>query len=476
MMDDMALPEHDQKNVDAFFAAVKALEPAFKYDSFSYIAVKHEGAFILLQAALQRHVAKPALPYTVFSTEHVRAGNCLLKDIGQSPRQFVEALFAGSVKVHGAELKFPGDYSNARSTYFSPFWAPALQGQSRANTLQISGAQQATFIRQPMLDWELRAATTPYDNIQELMNEFQLGTLQGSGAVHVLVIAHTAAMINGASGVNDDSADIGIRLAHDLKKKDAAIGIRMLTPGSPIKRMQIAGKDLKWAKTPECNLGTMRIQVPKASILQCFAIYGGDTQSYYWVSDPATTHNARRTALHAYDPRLDKLRDILIRDSYRGSDARDFEVGISWLVWLLGFSAAHLSATKTSDAPDIIVSSPNGNIAVVECTTGLLKAENKLANLHDRVQAMRRSFEASGYSNIRILPVIVTAKSRNDVAADLEQAEKLGILVFTRENIENALNRSFVPQNAEQLYAEWEQAVSMALAKYNSQGGLPPGS
>jgi len=469
----MGLSEHDKRNVDAYFSAVKALESALKYDSFSYLAVRHEGDFYLVQAVLQRHVSKPSLPYTLFATENIRAGNCLLKDTGMSPRNLIEALFAGSIKVHDTELKFPGDYANARSTYFAPYWAPALQVQSRVNALQISGAQQATFIRQPALDWELRAAALPYDNLQELANEFQVGQLQGNSPIHVLILAYSAALIDGVSRVQGEKADIGMRLAHGLKKEDAAVGIRVLKQGVVVERRQIVGKDLNWVKMPECNLGTAQIQVPKAAAVQCVATYNGVAQSNLWIADPSTTQNARRAALQAYDSDLGKLTDILNRESFRGTDARDFEAAISWLLWMLGFSVAHLSATRTSDGPDIIATSPGGNFAVIECTTGLLKAENKLANLYERAQAMRKAFDASGNNFVRILPIMVTAKSKQDVAAELEQAEKHGVLVLTRENIENALNRSLVLPNAEQLYAEAEQTVRSALAKYTAQGDLP---
>lgn len=476
MMDDMALPEHDQKNVDAYFAALKAVEPAVKHDWLSYLAVRHEGEFILLQASLQRHILKPSFVDTLVSTQNIRAGRCLLKDIGLTPRKLVDALFAGSIKVHNTELKFPGDYSNARSTYFAPFWPPALQMQSRTNALQISGGQQASFIRQPMLDWELRASPTPYENLQELAYQFQLGALQGNGAVNVLMLAYPAAFIDDASRVHGEKADVGIRLFPGLKKKDVAIGIRVLKPDGSIERMQIAGCDLKWTKLPTFNLGTTQIQVPKAAALQCFAVYGGDTQNSYWVTDPSTAHNTRRVALQAYDAQLGKLKEMLFRDTYRGPEARDFEAAISWLFWMLGFSVAHLSATKTSDGPDIIATSPNGNLAVVECTTGLLKTDNKLPNLYERAQAMRKSLEMSGNNAVRVLPIMVTAKSRNDVATELEQAERHGVLVFTREDIESALNGTLVLPNAEQIFTNWQQAANSALAKYTSQGGLPPGN
>jgi hypothetical protein len=89
-------------------------------------------------------------------------------------------------------------------------------------------------------------------------------------------------------------------------------------------------------------------------------------------------------------------------------------------LWLLGFSVAQLGGTpRTQDAADIIATTPNGHFAVIECTTGLLKADNKLPLLHDRAQAVRRALESSAHNQLRVLPVIVTTKSREEIKPDL---------------------------------------------------------
>ena len=71
------------------------------------------------------------------------------------------------------------------------------------------------------------------------------------------------------------------------------------------------------------------------------------------------------------------------------------------------------------------------------------------------------------------MPVIVTSKTRAEITPDLETAEKLGILVMTRENLDSAINqRTLVHPNADLVYAEAEQVVTDALAKYQAQETL----
>jgi hypothetical protein len=49
---------------------------------------------------------------------------------------------------------------------------------------------------------------------------------------------------------------------------------------------------------------------------------------------------------------------------------------------MLGFNPVQLGLTgKTQDFADLILVTPNGHAAIVECTTGLLRADNKLPKL-----------------------------------------------------------------------------------------------
>jgi len=134
---------------------------------------------------------------------------------------------------------------------------------------------------------------------------------------------------------------------------------------------------------------------------------------------------------------------------------------------MLGFSAAHLGGTgKTQDAADLVVVSPSGQYAVVECTTGLLRTDNKLPLLIARAEAVRRRLDASNQSHLKVLPVIVTSKAREEVRADVEQAERLGVLVVTQETLEQLVTRSLIAPNADAIFSESEKAIQDALAKY----------
>src|SRR5262249_16357023 len=141
-----------------------------------------------------------------------------------------------------------------------------------------------------------------------------------------------------------------------------------------------------------------------------------------------------------FDSNLETLNDFLSKSGARGRYGRDLESGIAWLLWMLGFSVAHLGGTgRTQDAADLIATTPKGDFAVIECTTGLLKADNKLSLLVERAERVRQGVAASNNRHLRVLPVIVSSKTRDEIRADIEQAEKLGVLVMSREDIDQAV-------------------------------------
>lgn len=92
-----------------------------------------------------------------------------------------------------------------------------------------------------------------------------------------------------------------------------------------------------------------------------------------------------------------------------------------------------------------------------------------MSSLHERAQAVRRSLDTSNNRHIRILPIIITSKTRDEIQPDVEQAERWGTLVLTREDLETAVNTTLVFPNAEQTYEQAERTVRDARAKQEAK-------
>lgn len=465
----MPLADHDQTVIDAFFTGLVPWDDAYKkFASLSYFAVKHDGAFVLMQARLFLNTVPSDLPLTHFQTENIRAGHFLISDLKADARSVVGLFTNGKLICSAGELWFPPADRGSYSAYQLPFHPEGLQNGNRVDVLTLTGVRRTEHLRQPQFDWEVKAATTPYDSIAELLIEYRLGTLRGDAA-NLEVVAFNVVVVDLSSTVSGTKANPAVLLADGLRPEKVTLGYRVFSQGRVVQRATIVGAAMQWGRRDTLQRGITEIDIPPAAVLHCIASYAGTAQHQGWLSDPSTVQNPQRSVYEAFDDKLEVLRDFLTKSQGKGRDARDLEAGVSWLLWMLGFSVAHLGGTdKTQNAPDLIATTPRGNFAVIECTTGLLKAEHKLALLVDRAEALKRRLEASGNRHLHVLPIIVTSKAREEVKADLEQAEKLGVVVLTRESLEEALKRTLVLPDAEALYTEGEQAAQAAQSKYQN--------
>jgi hypothetical protein len=336
--------------------------------------------------------------------------------------------------------------------------------------LSIFGNESTQYLKQPQLDWELRAAPTPYDGLQELLNEYRPGILRHVNCVDVA--AFNVAAIDFSSTVNGEKASFLVRKALSASPSKITVGYRVLEKGKAVKRSRLDGGSFVWATVEGVSRGAAEIEVARASIIHALASYNGVAQQHYFFGDPNCFQNPRRAIYETFDPNCNQLSEILSKARGNRPGQREFEGAMPWLFWMLGFAPAHIGNVHT-DAADFVMSSPNGHIAVVECTVGILKEESKLAKLHARTQAVRKSLEASNAQHVHVLPVIITAKTSEEVRPDVEQAEKLGIFVITRESIDQLINRTLLLPNLDQLYEEAERAMAAAIERHAQvQGSL----
>jgi hypothetical protein len=464
----MLLPA-GQKFIDEFFAAIAHYEAAFQHVGFSYLAVKFGTRFEILRGRIFLRSAPTAPSH--FESFHVRAGHYALTDLGFDVRGLIDQLLTGSLKTPHGELFFaaPGGRHGAS---FQPFHPDGLLNQQRFNVLTLM-AGETESIRQPEIDWEIKAASRPYDGLQELANEFGLGQLVQRPPYVEVVAFNVAAIDLQKSKVAGTNADIHVLLAKGLSRDRLTLGHRAYVPGSLITRAVVSGATIQWTEEDQADRGQVPLQIPTAAALNCTVSYEGIAQHHFCLGDPERAQNPRRAVYEAFDPKLETLRTTIANAQGRGEDARDLESAVAWLLWMLGFSVAHLNTRRTRDAADLLVTAPSGHFAITECTTGLLKAENKLALLHERTEAAGRGLTASNSAHLRLMPVMVTSKMRADITPDLEAAEKLGILVMTRESLESAINRTLVQPSPDQMYEEAERTIREAAAKYQAQESLP---
>lgn len=462
------MTDPNQQNVERFFEGIAPWSEAYSHPGLSYFAMRSDGQLHILQGRLFLYTAPSKTAQRHIQTQTIAAGYIPLADLGIDYRTFVDRIMAAEpITSPIGDFVFPVDQSHGPSTHLIPFHQEGLSTGNRLSVLLISGVQRHSLIKQMDIDWELKAAPEPFESLNELLNEFSLGSYRGDFA-NIEVVAFSVVAVDLGSKVAGEDAKPAIFLSKAADQNKSSLGYRVLLHGQVLDRQSICGEQMEWEDAGHFIRGVGSVKIPSGAALQCFASYSGVAQHQGWIADLSLAQNPRRASFEEFDERLTVLHDFLFEEQKSRKDARDFEVGVAWLLWMLGFSAVHSGATsRTSDAADILASTPKGHIAIVECTTGHLKAGTKLSKLVERAQTLRKRLDASGNHHIRLLPVIVTALSKEEVKADLDQAQKLGIVVVGSESLRDAISRTIVVQDADQLFSQAEESLRPSQEQLN---------
>lgn len=452
------ISDYERKELDGFLRAIAPNIAAYKNATFSYLALKHEGVFQLIQGRLVLRGFAKTSPTRNFQSENIKAGVMQLEDLNLTLNGMIETLFRGVLKTPEGELRFPPQHGRAHSVHFSAFHFNGIPSQHRQMNLYIRGDRSPSQ-KELKLDWELKSASTPFVSVQDLCDEYSINQSSGDSTTNVEIIALNVAEVAVAeSSISGTKAHLAIHFAHGLNRKKCSVGYRVIDKNMVIKRGCISSVDLLWRSTDEFQCAEGQLELPVGAIVHCIANYDDQAQHHEWISDPRTAQNPLRSIHQSFDTNLRTLEQLI--DPKRGSEVRNLEVAVSWLLWMLGFSVTHIGGVpKSCEAPDLIASTDQGKFLVIECTTGILKEESKLPHVIERAATVRQSLTSCGQQQPRVLPVIITTKTREEIAAELDQAHKHGVLVLTREDFSKLIKKTMHFPDPNQLYAEAEQKM-----------------
>ncbi len=441
--------------VSAFLGAVDGFRAAM-VPSLSFVAFRREGRWEIFRARVTLNLPSANIPLISVRTDNILAGADLVGADPQALEKCIDAMRTGMIEVGDETLHFPPRFGGEYGMTFVPLHPDGVASQTRIAVLQMFGSEQTGYLSHAPFDWELRAATKPYDGVIELVRALNLPILPQHGSLFEAVAFNVVA-IDATSRVDDTTARFGLRICQGLDPTKASIGYRVMSHSVVVARERIDGTAMTWSEVDGVQLGQATLEVPAAAAIHAYACYDGANHQHWWFSDPDHSQNPRRAAYEATDKGLENLLS-LVRNG--GKQARDFEAAVACLLWMLGFNTVHLGGIpRMSDAADVLVATPQGHFAVVECTVGVLKAEHKLTHLVDRTAAVRHQLAQSNFPNLRVLPVIVTTKTREEVQADLDQARQLGIYVVTQDEIPQLIDQTLQVNDADFIFTEAQKSL-----------------
>lgn len=447
---------------------------AYQCAVISYVGLKTPKGPRLLFGRILLEPTREGVNDTVFKfgTDHVVAARFIAHAAPSDVDAYLADAKNGEIRNIDNLANIPLQCEGGPSTYFSPIHHPAVSDGPRIPSLLIHGVSRHNLLAEiadsRQLDWELKAAESPFDTLDELLNHCGLPTLMQMGDSTTLeIIVKSPAMVSSESTIKEKKAVIECHLAAALDTEKLRLGYKVFQKDS-IDRGSINGSKFKWQKKKGINIGTWRKSVGDAHLIQTFLSYAGVSLHQWWVADPLKRLNPRQAIHQTFDTDMSSLRQMLFEP--KNDQDYVFESAVTTLLGLLGFSVTNYGrAPKLQDGPDIIALAPSGNVAVVECTIGLLDNKDKLAKLVQRSTGIREKLNQAGHSFLQVQPVIVSSLSREGVAKDMETAGKYDIAVVCREDIEHFLTQVSLPPNADRLFDD-----AKGLIPNVGQGSLFP--
>lgn len=452
-----------------FHALLTSWAGAYPFSMISYVSVKTAkgprllfGRILLLPSCT---LAKDT-PFR-FETEHILAARFVsdmtAADVAQSLEKAKTRLIPTVDDAMTIELERNGYFSAHFDPISSPFFS--VPEGKRSPCLVLHGMPRYTLLSnclgsRPLdrLNWELKAADMPFDNLDELLTYCGLPKMMQMGDSTVFeVVASPPGWIGDGSTIRNGEASIECHVASALDIGKVKLGYETF-PKDSGKRASIDGSVLEWRHEGDIKIGTHRIQVGKAPELQAFLSYESFCLHQLRVWDPQKHLNSRHAIHQVFDKNLDFLRRTLLEPKPNKADA--FEGAVSACFHLFGFSAVNYGRIlRLQDGPDIIAMTPTGNVLVIECTLGLLDKNDKLAKLVQRTTVIKEKLASAGYDHLQIQSAIVTPLSRDEVAANLKIAEEHGIAVICKEEIIKLLDQVSLPPDPERIFEDLKGLV-----------------
>lgn len=444
--------EYDQTKLNEFLAMIQPWDIAYENAIFSFIGLRKENSIDIIQGHLIfLNSAEYIAPKIIEAGDFV---GCLfrLKDYGNNFNSTMSKLSTGHLETPAGMAKIlPNQNEQISGSFVSNPFAFS-NAQARINKFYFYGAQGHEMPPLETVRMKLQAAATPYDSIEELAAELLITGFRHD-IVSVEVTASNVATVDLSKRVIGNYAEMSVLLAPALSTEQCSLGYKVVVKGEVVDRGRLSGNAFSWKKLEANWVGTYQLPVPNGAVLQCFAAYSGHIQHRGWIADPDTFPNALRVIHHAFDNDLQVIRMYLLDEKHHQKHSRDFELGIANLLFLLGFSINPLIGKPLEDGPDIIATTKNGNIVLIECTTGQINKDGKLGKLIDRSEIVKTHLKNAAYEHLRLLPVIISPRPRSALA-EIELAKQHGILVLTQEDISMALERTLTPQDSDIIFNE----------------------
>lgn len=408
-----------------------------------YLAIETSAGKELLAGSLYFQPLQSPLHDFSISTGPICAGQRVIRSMTKKGAiHFLKNALNGRLEDEELHLELPA-FTSRELDFYSDMhardrWFTELQ-------LKVTGSHsdEAGSLTERGIEHALRKINIPFDGLNDLCSwlEFESSAvLAGTTSINIR-ISPPAILEFSEKSLASGELKIALKAHARLDIQKLSVALRFF-PGKPAESRMQVGANVKWGSAKKgVRTGELIVHLPDADRALIMLTVGSITAQRQWFTDPLKTVNFRLLATQFYDENLKQIRQSI----FSPNDGRKFEQAIACLLFILGFSPA---VQLESDAPDLIVTSPNGALVVVECTIKIADFQSKIGKLIDRHHGLSKALISAQHHG-RIRAVLVCSLSRAQIAVTEQELAQSGIVLVCKEQLEEAFLQINTTPNAD---------------------------
>ncbi len=351
----------------------------------------------------------------------------------------------GVLQLSDKKLILPGDQPYNFYTEMSQRerWFSELHLQVSGDRRQLPSPNLFATI-----DNTLRASQPPFDGLADVTSWLGLSAPDASVTPPSIGIrvGPPVDLIFDRCALVDDRLHLTLHAHPKFDVANVGLALRSV-PGNGLDARKQVSSEIRWSRVRNGRReGTAQIDLVHADNVLSILMIGSSTVRRQWFLDPTKARNNRLLAIQHFDKDLRMVRNAVLESS----DSSKFEQGVAALLFLLGFNPC---VQLETDSPDLIVTTPGGRLAIVECTTRIADFASKVGKLVDRRGALSKSLVASGHPAL-VSAVLVCRLPRDQIAAYANEVRAHNAILVTREDLAAGFDRVRFPSDPDRILEE----------------------
>jgi len=355
---------------------------------------------------------------------------------------FLNNLASGRLLFETVDAKFGGQ---------SPlsFYSERIEQGNTGLHLRISSSTQLALDSEELrsIDDALRRAVPPFDGLADLSSWLGLGNPAQLGREQAIEIRINPP-VDLAEDVTliDDRLHVTLRALGSFDVRKMSFAVRV-APGVGLARHQLANS-FQW-KVGEDGLkyGELSFQTRNADVAQCMLSVDERTVRRHVAVDRTRARTLRLAAVTALDADLEQLRSAL-KSSGKDRDSARFEKAVAMLLFLHGFTPTpHVD----TDAPDLLVATPGGRLAIVECTLKVSDFNAKVSKLAGRRGRLISDLAKRGHTADVHAVLACAARKEEILGINEKELARHSVTLVAAEDLSRALDEVQNPRDPDDL-------------------------